>query len=286
MHPIPTHVDLRRGARLLDPEDPARHGMAVAQGGPSARARVEPRHSGSACPTSTEFQDDAFLRRGGGHGVGDAGNADAGASPRISKTAATGQLVQDSGQCSSISNPQPSSVRAIYRNVARSSGDPERRTVRVMCMTKSSSRSADTLPIRARSSLDSFAMACPRFLPMSRWLSGARRVRDKMSTVRLRSCLSFRLNSYLVFLPTGHRCTLFHKLDRSILKSWHRRVGWTILARGYVRQQAAEKGPYARVGLLWALVAAYRKYASLGPSCAALHVDLFEQPERQGISAS
>ena len=28
----------------------------------------------------------------------------------------------------------------------------------------------------------------------------------------------------------------------------------------------------------WALVAAYRKYASLGPSRAALHLDLFEQP--------
>jgi hypothetical protein len=28
----------------------------------------------------------------------------------------------------------------------------------------------------------------------------------------------------------------------------------------------------------WALVAAYLEYASLGPSLAALHLDLFEQP--------
>jgi hypothetical protein len=32
-----------------------------------------------------------------------------------------------------------------------------------------------------------------------------------------------------------------------------------------------------------ALVAAYLEYASLGPSRAALHLDLFEQPDRQRV---
>ena len=33
----------------------------------------------------------------------------------------------------------------------------------------------------------------------------------------------------------------------------------------------------------WALVAAYRKYASLGPSRSALHLGLFEQPEQRAL---
>jgi hypothetical protein len=33
----------------------------------------------------------------------------------------------------------------------------------------------------------------------------------------------------------------------------------------------------------WALVAAYRKYASLGPSRSALHLDLFEQPDPKRV---
>ena len=32
-----------------------------------------------------------------------------------------------------------------------------------------------------------------------------------------------------------------------------------------------------------ALVAAYRKYASLGPARAALHLDFFEQPDKHGF---
>jgi hypothetical protein len=56
---------------------------------------------------------------------------------------------------------------------------------------------------------------------------------------------------------------------------------------------ASPPGAFVSAGLLknahlrrwraWALVAAYRKYASLGPSLAALHLGLFEQPGRKAI---
>jgi hypothetical protein len=65
----------------------------------------------------------------------------AGASPSSSRRAATGQLVQHSGRCSSISNPKLFNVRAMYRNADRSSADPDRRTAGEM---ESPSRTAET----------------------------------------------------------------------------------------------------------------------------------------------
>jgi hypothetical protein len=75
VHPLAAHVDLRSRAGLLDPEDLARHSVAVAEGSPSAH---RPLLQGCRLrPINVhEVQHDALRRRGGGHGVGDAGNAD------------------------------------------------------------------------------------------------------------------------------------------------------------------------------------------------------------------
>jgi hypothetical protein len=54
--------------------------------------------------------------------------------------------------------------------------------------------------------------------------------------------------------------------------------------RGYLRAPSRLlKRAHLRRWHAGALIAAYRKYASLGPARAALHLDLFEQPDRERV---
>ena len=52
---------------------------------------------------------------------------------------------------------------------------------------------------------------------------------------------------------------------------------------GAARRNRLLKTIHLRRWSPWPLVAAYLKYASLALTLAALHLDLFEQPGRQGV---